>query len=264
MSGYRAKKRFGQNFLRSDSIIHDIIAAIAPTADDTVVEIGPGLGALTAPLARAAGRLIAVELDRDLFGQLQSRFGTVESVEIVNADILTYTPEPPRFKLAGNLPFNITTPVLEWMMPLRDHLVTAHLMMQREVARRVSSHPGQKDWSPLAIFVQIEFEVTSLFDIGPEHFTPAPEVTSSLVRFVPRATPLLTIDRSFELVVRRAFVQRRKTLANNLVPTLVPDSRLLADWHDRCGLNSAVRAEQVTIEQFLALTAHLRHHKLLD
>jgi 16S rRNA (adenine1518-N6/adenine1519-N6)-dimethyltransferase len=265
MSGYHAKKRLGQNFLISQSIIDRIVGLVVPGPGRPVIEIGPGRGALTVPLAKSGAEIWAVEFDRDLVGYLSKLLASHLNARVINADFLGFEPDPnqlPQFCLVGNLPFNITSPVIDWCVRYHKRITTAVLMVQDELAARLAGSPGSKDWSPLSIFTQLHFEVQRRFTVPPSSFQPAPKVTSAVITLAPR-TSVVHLPEGFETVVRTAFKHRRKQLVNNLVPGLVPDAAAARDLMAEVSLDPTTRAEQVTIEQFLELTRRLNSRKLV-
>ncbi|KAA3635900.1 MAG: ribosomal RNA small subunit methyltransferase A [Calditrichaeota bacterium] len=262
MPPYRAKKRFGQNFLKTKSVIDSIISEIDPKPDDKIIEIGAGRGALTYPLAESKASIIAVEFDNDLIGYMTKLLADFQNVELVHADFLTYQPAIENYILIGNLPYNITSPVIEFACQNRDKIRSCYFMMQKEVAIRLASSAGSKDWSPLAIFSQLYFDIEILFDISPKHFSPAPQVVSSYIRLTPREETDIPYPDEFDFVVRSSFQQRRKTLLNNL-SKIVSDAKLLSDVWNKLSFDLKIRAEQVTIEQFLSLTNLLVERKIL-
>ena len=260
MPGYHAKKRFGQNFLKSAEIIDGIIGAIDPSAADTIVEIGPGRGALTLPVAKTGARLLAIEFDRDVIGYLNKLLRRYDNATIVHTDFLLFSPDEhdlDRFKLIGNLPFNLTSPVMDWTAAQARRIERAVFMVQKEVALRICSEPGSKDWSPLAIFTRLDFVPELLFDVAPEHFSPPPKVVSAVIRLTPREKPIGRPTELFGAVVRAAFRQRRKQLVNNLVPEFAPDAETLRGMLTELGIAGDVRAEQLSIDDFLNLTRYL-------
>ncbi|MEW5795827.1 MAG: 16S rRNA (adenine(1518)-N(6)/adenine(1519)-N(6))-dimethyltransferase RsmA [Candidatus Zixiibacteriota bacterium] len=266
MPAYHAKKRLGQNFLKSEEVIGRVIELLAPAPNDIIVEIGPGRGALALPLARAGATLWAVEFDRDLIGYLSSLLSDYANVQLLNDDFLKFNPtarELGRFKLVGNLPYNITSPVLDWCLRYREYLVTVVLMVQRELGARIAASPGSKDWSPLGILTQSAFSVERAFDVSAEHFEPRPDVMSTVVRLTPLPEPAAPVTGLFERVVRASFQHRRKTLLNNLVPTFSLDTKVAGGLLTELGLSPMTRAEELSIAQFLTLTAALERHKLL-
>jgi len=266
MAAYHAKKRLGQNFLKSESVIKRVIELVAPQAGEAIIEIGPGRGALTLPLADSGARIVGVEFDRDLCGYLNKLAGRYGNIEIINADFLEFSPDKtsiPSFKLVGNLPYNITSPVIDWCMRYHSRITGAVFMVQKELALRLAASPGTKDWSPLSVFTQALFTVEFGFDVAPSHFRPPPKVTSSVVFLSPRGRDVSTPGSAFATVVRQSFRQRRKLLVNNLSPDIVPGSEQAREILAEVGLDPGCRAEQVTIPQFLNLTDRLKRHKLV-
>jgi 16S rRNA (adenine1518-N6/adenine1519-N6)-dimethyltransferase len=252
MPGYRAKKRLGQNFLKTKTVIDRVVAQLEPSPDDTIIEIGAGRGALTLPLAESGATVHAVEYDRDLIGYLESLLSRYKNVRLHHLDFLEYIPDDSavvRFKLIGNLPYNITTPTIDWCLKYRDRIEVAVLMVQRELGARIAGSPGSRNWSPLSLFTQLVFDIELCFEVHPKHFRPRSESD--------KYTPQL--DR----VVRTSFKQRRKQLVNNLVPDLVSDANTARDILAALDLDPRIRAETLTIDQFLKLTALLTERKLV-
>jgi 16S rRNA (adenine1518-N6/adenine1519-N6)-dimethyltransferase len=261
MSGYRPKKRLGQNFLISKDTIQRIINLIQPTSSMPIVEIGAGRGALTLPLAQSGAIVTAVEIDNDLIGYLDKLLRDYPNCTILNQDFLTMDPSSEKlspFVLVGNLPYQISSPVVEWMVQNRAFIQMAFLMMQREVADRLASSPGGKDWSPLAIFTQLYFDVEICFTVGAKSFRPAPKVTSAVVKITPKPAVNVPNPEQFERIVRAAFKHRRKLLVNNLTSESVADPEILRSHLLKMNLPVNIRAEQVSIEQFLTLAEELR------
>lgn len=266
MPGYHAKKRLGQNFLKSDSIIQQMTSLVAAQPGDTIVEIGAGRGALTLPLSKSGANIIAVEFDRDLVDYLTALLADYSNTKIINQDFLTFDPDAyqlDRFKLIGNLPYNITSPVIDWCLRYASRLDTATLMIQKELGARLAAKPGSRDWSPLSIFTQLVFEVEPCFDVSATNFRPQPQVNSTVIRLIPREEPLGRFTPEFEQVVRASFRQRRKLLTNNLAPRPVGDPQQLSALLAELELDYRVRAEALTIEQFLKLTQALIDRKLV-
>jgi 16S rRNA (adenine1518-N6/adenine1519-N6)-dimethyltransferase len=264
---HRAKKRLGQHFLESQQIIDRIVEVLALRPGERVIEIGPGLGALTVPLAQTGAELIAIEFDRDVVPSLRKKLGSYAGCRVINADFLTFDPDPsllPEFILAGNLPYNITSPVMEWCVRHRGRIQRAVFMVQRELGRRIAGRPPGKDWSPLSIHTQLHFDVRVCFDVPPEAFRPPPEVVSSVIELTPHDRYRVDYPKSFERLVRQSFQHRRKLLVNNLAPELLPDSESAAEALEEVGLSRTVRAEQVDIDLFLALTEYLVSRNLLS
>ena len=251
---HRARKRFGQNFLHSESVIRRIVGTIAPARDDRIVEIGPGMGALTVPMLALVDKLDVVELDRDLVAELPERLGHPDNLVIHQADALAFDfralaggdGHDNHLRIIGNLPYNISTPLLFHLLDQADVVKDMHFMLQKEVVDRLAASPGTKAWGRLGVMTQARARVTLLFRVPPGAFTPAPKVESAVVRVVPRTLS----DRQrrllpfLEKVVRAAFGQRRKTLKNTLKGVL--------DDHELNGLEiePGRRAETLSLEEF--------------
>ncbi|MBU0985556.1 MAG: ribosomal RNA small subunit methyltransferase A [candidate division Zixibacteria bacterium] len=265
MAAYHAKKRLGQNFLKSEAVIRRIVETVSPDQHDTIIEIGPGRGALTLPLAASGAAIKAVEFDRDLIGYLTRLVRGFPNVEIINADFLTYRPDESleRFVLAGNLPFNITTPVVEWCAQYHGRIDRAVFMVQKELGERLAAHPGTRSWSALAVMTQLLFDVSHCFDVSARHFRPPPDVTSAVVELVPRFAAVGVSVDSLRQVVTASFRQRRKLLFNNLMPSLTTDTQGLSEVFEALSLAHTCRAEELSLEQFLNLTDHLTRRKLV-
>jgi len=218
----RPHRALGQNFLRDPNVARKIIAAIDPLGGDTVLEIGPGEGVLTQELAARAGRLVLVELDGRVIHRMQELFPG-PAVEILHQDILdvdltALAARAGKLRVVGNIPYNITTPILFHLLDHRAVIRDAVLMMQREVARRLSASPGSKEYGILSVASQFSTDVTMLFDVSPNVFYPRPAVTSTVVRLVMRAAPRAAVadEVFFRSMVRAVFGKRRKTLRNSL------------------------------------------------
>jgi 16S rRNA (adenine1518-N6/adenine1519-N6)-dimethyltransferase len=216
----RAKKSLGQHFLQDYGIIHRIIKEAAISPEDTVIEIGPGEGCLTFPLALAARRVIAIELDASLVGPLRERGIGYPALEVICADALTYPLETIAgpFKVVANIPYYITTPLLFHLLEYRDRIASMILMVQREVAERMAAFPGGKDYGLLSVTTQFHVRTEICFPVPREAFFPVPEVESAVVRLVPHASPPVSLrdEAFFFQLVRTAFSHRRKTLPNAL------------------------------------------------
>lgn len=263
--GHRARKRFGQNFLTDEAVIARIVSAIAPKADDLLIEIGPGLGALTCQLIQPLTHLTVVELDRDIIPKLKERCSKQKSTEnqsslskltILEQDALTLDLEPLAtegpLRIAGNLPYNIATPLIFHLLEQSKYIVDMTFMLQKEVVDRLAAHPGNRDYGRLSLMVQAVADVESLFVVPPTAFNPPPKVDSAIVRLVPRAHPLVPVNLKplFGELVSLAFAHRRKTLQNNLKHRL-PTSTII-----QAGIDPGTRAEQVSLDEFIKL-AHL-------
>tara|TARA_B100000676_G_scaffold299139_1_gene343064 strand:+ start:190 stop:960 length:771 start_codon:yes stop_codon:yes gene_type:complete len=252
---HRARKRFGQHFLTSPEIIEQIVSAIGPRSSDIIVEIGPGQAAITDPLSILSPTLHAIELDRDLVRQLERRFNHRDNVHIHEADALSfdYTSLGNRIRLVGNLPYNISTPLLFKLIAFRDVIVDMHFMFQKEVVDRICATPGNKNFGRLTIMLGCRMEAISLFDVPPGAFSPPPRVLSSIVRIRPLPAEAYDVrdDERLETIVTRAFSRRRKTLRNALNGIAKPQDL------DTIGLDAGLRPEQVSIDDWVALANHL-------
>ena len=252
----RPKKSFGQHFLHERRYIERIVSAIAPRADDRVVEIGPGEGALTLPLLAAAGRLTAIELDTDLIPGLQARASAVGTLEIVHADVLKvdFTALAqrlgvPRVRLAGNLPYYISSPILFHCVDHADAIEDMYFMLQKEVVDRMAAEPGSKVYGRLSVMLQLACRVEPLFTVPPGAFRPPPKVDSAVVRLVPLAEHERhdADPQRVHAIVKAAFAQRRKTLANGLKTLLGSDAIAGA------GIDPKARAETLAPDDFVRL-----------
>ncbi|HEX5353030.1 MAG TPA: 16S rRNA (adenine(1518)-N(6)/adenine(1519)-N(6))-dimethyltransferase RsmA [Rhodanobacteraceae bacterium] len=256
----RPKKHFGQHFLHERGVLERIIAAIAPKPDDRIVEIGPGEGALTLPLLRAAGRLTAIELDSGLIEPLRARAADAGELHVIHADVLkvdfTALAHGGKLRLAGNLPYYVSSPILFHCLAHADAIADMHFMLQREVVDRMASAPGSKVYGRLSVMLQLACKVEPLLQIAPGAFRPPPKVDSTFVRLTPLPAsrrPGAGLGRSIESVVRAAFGQRRKTLANAL------NGLLSADAIRAAGIDPRTRAENVPVSGFIALAGHANH-----
>ena len=247
------RKRFGQNFLHDPAVIGRIVQAINPGPDDSVVEIGPGQGAITLPLLQAAGKLNVVELDRDLVGPLAERCRDLGELAVHNADALSFDfcalVEDRPLRIVGNLPYNISTPLLFYLLRQHTCIQDMHFMLQKEVVGRMAARPGGSAWGRLSVMLQYRCEVLPLFDIGPGAFKPPPKVESAFVRLVPHNSPPVEVEDEtiFSDLVRQAFSQRRKTLRNTLRAILDVDEISAA------GIDPTARAETLGLAEFAAL-----------
>ena len=253
----RAKKSLGQNFLHDEVVIARIVSSLALDENDTVIEIGPGLGALTAVLLEKASHLIAIEFDRDMVAVLTGRFGHPKNFELINADALNVdfgkllsVATSDRAKLVANLPYNISTPILQILIDQRHLFSRLVLMFQKEVAERISAKPGTKDRGFLSVLTQNAFDIDYLFDVAPGAFRPIPKIWSAVVRLTPKATSVEN-EMLFRELVSRSFSQKRKTILNNLKSVYDDASTLL----ESCGIDGNRRAETLTLCEWAALTA---------
>lgn len=251
---HRARKRFGQHFLHDRNVIDRILRALDPRPGDKLVEIGPGQGALTLPLLKTCGRLIAIELDRDLITLLQRAARPVGELELINADILEFdlaslAPEG-RFRVLGNLPYNISTALMFHLLDSVERIEDMHFMVQKEVAQRIVAEPGDAHYGRLSIMLQNRCSCQYLFDVAPACFTPPPKVDSAVIRLLPLAAPAHDVGdpASFARIVQAAFGQRRKTIANSLKGLLTRET--IVD----CGIDPGLRAEKLSIVDFARLS----------
>lgn len=251
---HRARKRFGQNFLHDPSVIQRIVDAIAVKPDDNLVEIGPGKGAITALLLARAKQLNVVELDRDLIPILLAQFANHSGFKIHQADALKYdfaslwsTQSP--LRVVGNLPYNISTPLIFHLLALGQKVQDMHFMLQLEVVERMAASPGGKNYGRLSVMTQYHCQVNLLFTVAPQCFTPQPKVESAIVRLVPRAQSALGADdiALLDQIVTAAFGQRRKTLRNAL------KQWCSADELKGAGIDPAARAETLPVKAFVDL-----------
>ena len=214
-----ARKRFGQNFLTDQQVIRDIIFAIGPVETDIMVEIGPGLGALTRPLLEKLAHLQVVEIDRDIVKRLHDEFSP-KRLTIHEADALKFdfASIGERVRIAGNLPYNISTPLLFHLSEFSTRVIDMHFMLQKEVVERMVADPGTKDYGRLSVMLQYSFDMEYMFTVPPEAFRPAPKVESAIVRMIPIAIPRHPVQdyALFAKIVAAGFGQRRKTLRNTL------------------------------------------------
>jgi 16S rRNA (adenine1518-N6/adenine1519-N6)-dimethyltransferase len=251
--GHRARKRFGQNFLTDPHIIQRIVNTINPVAGELILEIGPGQAALSRPLAETDAELHLLEIDRDLAARLQIMFkpggrAEVHTGDALQVDFSKIVDDRP-FRLVGNLPYNISTPLLFHVLQWNDLIVDMHFMLQQEVVRRMAAEPGSKAWGRLSVMCQYYCEVIPLFDVPPEAFTPAPKVQSMFVKLVPHDQAPVKIKNMavFERLVSQAFSMRRKTLRNCL------RGMLDAEMIESAGIDPGARPETLSLAQFAGL-----------
>ena len=249
-----AKKRFGQNFLTDQGVIDSLVDAISPKADDLMVEIGPGLGALTKPLLHKLDMLHVVEVDRDIIDWMQKEYAK-KSITIHNSDALKFDfgSLGKNLRVVGNLPYNISTPILFHLLDNVRHITDMHFMLQKEVVERMVAEPSTAAYGRLSVMLQYRLQMEYLFTVPPEAFDPAPKVESAFVRCVPHATlPYVANDETlFAKVVTAAFGQRRKTLRNTL-KGLLDDAGFSA-----LNIDSQQRAENLGVAEFVAIANYL-------
>ena len=248
--GHIARKRFGQNFLVDHGVIDEIVRAIAPQPGQALVEIGPGLGALTNPVVERSGQLTVVELDRDLAARLRKR----PELNVIESDVLKVDfgalaqAAGQKLRLIGNLPYNISSPILFHLLPWADQVVDQHFMLQKEVVDRMVATPGNKDYSRLSVMLQWRYQMECVVDVPPGSFDPPPKVDSAVVRMIPLADPPEVDLPEFTKMVAVAFSQRRKILRHTL-----------GAWISEHGIETDFdlqrRAEEVPVTDYLALAA---------
>jgi 16S rRNA (adenine1518-N6/adenine1519-N6)-dimethyltransferase len=248
-----ARKRFGQHFLTDHAVIDAIIGAIDPRPGDKLVEIGPGLGALTVGLAQRAGRLAVIEIDRDLAARLRRR----SDLDVIEADVLAVdfstlaAAQSDGLRIVGNLPYNISTPILFHLLEHVGSIRDQHVMLQREVVERMAAVPGNRDYGRLSVMLQWRYEIESVLEVPPEAFEPPPRVRSAVVRMLPLRAPPDVDAASLSEVVGVAFSQRRKLLRHTL-----------GHWLDERGFAGRFdvqrRAEEVPVREYIALAQSLR------
>ena len=245
---HQARKRFGQHFLTDQAVLDDIVDAIAPEPGQALVEIGPGLGAMTRPLLARCEHLTVIELDRDLAVKLRRE----PRLEVIEADVLKVDfnalaqQAGRKLRVVGNLPYNISTPILFHLLQAVDRVVDQHFMLQKEVVDRMAAAPGNKDYGRLSVMLQWRYTIESVLDVPPEAFEPPPRVHSAVVRMLPLPAPVGVDPKLLSELVTVAFSQRRKVLRNTL-----------GRWMDERGVQVAFdltrRAEEVPVAEYLAL-----------
>ncbi len=251
------RKRFGQNFLTDQAVLCDIIRTIAPQADDTMVEIGPGLAAMTTLLLESLNQLHVVELDRDLVARLKKHFDP-KQLFIHEGDALQFDfssiPVQPGHKLrvVGNLPYNISSPLLFHLAEIASQVQDQHFMLQKEVVERMVAEPGSKAYGRLSVMLQWRYYMELMFVVPPTAFDPPPRVDSAIVRMIPLAQPLPCDAAKLELVVTKSFSQRRKVIRNCVAGMFAENDLIDA------GIDPQARPETVPVEQFVALANRLQ------
>ncbi len=255
---HQPRKRFGQNFLINEGVVRQIVRSIGPRKEDQLVEIGPGQGAITSLLIDACPQLNVIELDRDLIPMLKVQFDRHPNFKVHEADALKFDfssicEDESRLRIVGNLPYNISTPLIFHLLAQRNLIEDMHFMLQKEVVLRLAAEPGEKNYGRLSVMAQYFCEIEDLFDVPPECFNPAPKVMSSIVRLTPYQTlPYVAKDQShLEKVVRLAFQQRRKTLRNSL-KALLENTK-----PESISVDLSLRAERLSVGDFVTLSDEL-------
>jgi 16S rRNA (adenine1518-N6/adenine1519-N6)-dimethyltransferase len=251
---HKARKRFGQNFLVDEQVIADIVRAIRPEPSDNMVEIGPGLGALTRPLLKHLNQLHVVEIDRDIIAKLESDYPK-DKLVIHAGDALKFdlAQLPVPLRVVGNLPYNISSPLLFYFAEYADRITDMHFMLQNEVVERMVAEPSTPAYGRLSVMLQYRFHMEKLLDVPPESFRPAPKVDSAIVRIIPlpAADVLVRNESLFAEIVATAFGQRRKTLRNTLRGYLNESD------FEKLGIDAQQRAENLGVEEFSRITNYL-------
>jgi 16S rRNA (adenine1518-N6/adenine1519-N6)-dimethyltransferase len=252
-----ARKRFGQNFLTDQHVLDSIIDTIGPQRGEVMVEIGPGLAAMTARLLRQLDHMHVVELDRDLVARLEKAYPR-ERLTVHSGDALKFdfgqipVPEGQKLRVVGNLPYNISSPLLFHLAGFAPLIQDQHFMLQKEVVERMVAEPGTKAYGRLSVMLQWRYDMALMFVVPPTAFDPPPKVDSAIVRMVPTARPLACDGARLEAVVQKAFSQRRKVI-RNCVAGMFTEAQLV-----EAGIDPGTRAETVSLEQYVAL-ANLPH-----
>lgn len=254
MKQHVARKRFGQNFLVDRQVVADIVNAVAPRREACVVEIGPGLGALTEPLLQRVDRLHVVEIDRDIVARLERQHPPerliIHAGDALEFDFSSVCADPAeRMHIVGNLPYNISTPLLFHLADYADRVADMHFMLQKEVVERIVAAPGTADYGRLSVMLQYRFVADWLLDVPPDSFDPPPKVDSAVVRLIPRPAEQLTArsPERFASLVAAAFAQRRKMLRNNL-KGVCDEAFLVAQ-----GIAPTARAEELAVADYIRL-----------
>lgn len=257
MTEHRARKRFGQNFLHDQNVIDRIVRAIRPQASESLLEIGPGQGALTTSLLESGCELHALELDRDLVAILTQKFGAHPRFHLQQGDALKLDlgaiPSKTKLRVVGNLPYNISTPLIFHLLQYSDRIIDMHFMLQKEVVERLAAAPNNKEYGRLGIMTQYFCRIEPLIDVPPGAFSPQPKVQSAVVRLTPYATlphPAKSVE-NLQHVVRAAFNQRRKTLRNALQNLLSSDDIIA------CNVDPGTRPETLGLSDYVALADRL-------
>ena len=256
--GHKARKRFGQNFLNDDTVIEGIVRAIAPKEGDNLLEIGPGLGAITEPVAELTDKLNVVELDKDLAERLVTHPFIGKKLNIFQADALQFdfnqVMDPERkLKVFGNLPYNISTPLLFHLYEFLDGIENMHFMLQKEVVNRMCAAPNSKAYGRLSIMTQYYCKTIPVIEVPPTAFVPPPKVDSAVIRLIPKDKELRTQanPKTLNRVCLEAFNQRRKTLRNSL------SNLMTAEELNELGIDASLRAENISLDQYITIANYV-------
>lgn len=262
MHTHKARKRFGQNFLHDPGIINQIIRSINPVEKNHLVEIGPGQGALTADLLASGCRLNAIELDRDLIPILEGKFSHIKHFHLQQADALEFDysslqQRDEKLRIVGNLPYNISTPLIFHLLSYHQLISDMHFMLQLEVVNRLAASPGSKTYGRLSVMAQYYCQIDALFEVPPEAFDPRPKVQSAIIRLAPYDQRPYQADniKTLDIILRTAFNQRRKTLRNNL-KSLLTEKEI-----ESLDIDPTARAETLSLPEFIKLSNILNTKK---
>ena len=241
---HKPRKRFGQNFLVDNQVINQIISTIAPKKDDNIIEIGPGKGALTFPLAEYLEHLSVIEIDRDLITILEAQNN--QKISIYNSDVLAFdfNQFSKKLRIVGNLPYNISSPLLFHLLSCKDNIIDMTFMLQKEVVERIVASPGSKSYGRLSVVIQAFFDAELMFVVPKESFDPQPKIESAILYLKTKSAPLVQNLKPLENIVKLAFSQRRKTLKNCLKSKLN---------QSQTKIDLSQRAEMLTLENFVTL-----------
>jgi 16S rRNA (adenine1518-N6/adenine1519-N6)-dimethyltransferase len=255
---YHAKKKWGQHFLVDTAVIANILAHINPRPSDNIVEIGPGTGAITQLLVDKGPLLHAIEVDAELALILTQTYAGQEKVTIHNADILQFDftkilQQQSKLRIVGNLPYNIGSQIIMYLVTYAAHIQDMIFMLQQEVVNALVAQPGVKAYSRLSVMAQYNYKTSKLFDIAPDAFTPAPAVISSMIKLTPYTPAITAINyKHFTMLVKTSFMQRRKTLKNNLKKIMCPDDFATLQ------IDSSLRAEMIGLKDYIAISNYLQ------
>lgn len=262
LEGHKARKNFGQNFLRDESIINSIVSAINPKDDETLVEIGPGLAALTEPICERIKKLNVIEIDRDLAERLRHHPFIGEQLVIHECDALSYDfstfkESNKNLRVYGNLPYNISTPLLFHLFSFGSLIYDMHFMLQKEVVDRLIATPSTKDYGKLSIMAQYYCKMQAFLEVPPQAFTPSPKVFSAVIKIEPyKIKPFVAINENLlRKITTEAFNQRRKTIHNSLCNFLNSNDFSVLNIDEKC------RAENLTVEQFVKISNYVAEKK---
>ena len=256
--GHTARKRFGQNFLHDEYIIDQIVSAINPKNDQHMVEIGPGLGALTEPVCELIDNLTVVELDRDLAARLRTHPFLASKLNIIESDALKFDfsqllQDDKPLRIFGNLPYNISTPLMFHLFSFAEKVQDMHFMLQKEVVNRLAARPGNKNYGRLSVMAQYHCQIIPVLEVPPSAFNPPPKVDSAIVRLIPHKVKPVEVEdhQALQKVCAQAFNQRRKTIRNSLKDSFT-EAQIVA-----LGINPDLRAENLSLQQYALLASEL-------